>query len=281
MNRSLLLSLSLNALVLPVAGWMLWQQPQPSVAPLTSPEPKSAATPAMASDSSSPFHWSQIESPDYPTFIANLRGIGCPEHTIRHLVDGELRLILAEKLAAQASPQANIAQPTFDQLEAERLALLDHLLQPASSPHPLPAPASSTASANGPDSTHTAPAAPAPPAAASSPPVLTEVIPAAFLLGDAEGGISDGQLSTVVTDSRLSPEDADQLNRLRQDFKTAVLPDGQSADSPDSREYFRRWRRAQQDSDDRFSSLYGGDALNALHRQQLLKASQASAPAGN
>ncbi len=281
MNRSLLLSLSLNALVLPVAGWMLWQQPQPSVAPLTSPEPKSAATPAVASDSSSPFHWSQIESPDYPTFIANLRGIGCPEHTIRHLVDGELQLILAEKLAAQASPQANVSQPTFDQLEAERLALLDHLLQPAASPSPLPAPATGTATASADGTGSTPTAAPTANAAASPPPALTESIPAAFLVGDAEGGISDGQLSTIVTDSRLSPEDADQLNRLRQDFKAAVLPDGPSAAAPDSRDYFRRWRRAQRESDDRFSSLYGGDALNALHRQQLLQASQAAAPAGN
>ena len=276
MNRSLLLSISLNAVVLLVAGWMLWQQPQPSVATVTSPEPKPAATPAVASDSPPPFHWSQIESPDYPTFIANLRRIGCPEHTIRHLVDGELQLILAEKLAAQASPQANVSQPTFDQLEAERLALLDHLLQPAASPHPLhaPAPATGTASADDPGSTPAAPAA-------SSTPVLTESIPAAFLVGDAEGGISDGQLSTVVTDSRLSPEDTDQLNRLRKDFEAAVLPDGQSAASPDSREYFRRWRRAQQDSDDRFSSLYGGDALDALHRQRLLQTSQAAAPSGN
>ena len=278
MNRSLLLSLSLNALVLPIAGWMLWQQPQPSVAPLTSsPEPKSAATPAEASDSR-PFHWSQIESPDYPTFIANLRGIGCPEHTIRLLVDGELQLILAEKLAAQTSPQANISQPTFDQLEAEHLALLDHLLAPPASVSPLPAPAKGTATASAEETGSTPAAAPA---AASSPPALTESIPAAFLVGDAEGSITDGQLSTVVTDSRLSPEDADQLNRLRQDFKAAVLPDGPSAAAPDSRDYFRRWRRAQRESDDRFSSLYGGDALNALHRQQLLQASQAAAPAGN
>jgi hypothetical protein len=277
MNRTLLLSLSLNALVLPVAGWMLWQQPQPSVAPLTSPEPKSAAAPAVPSDSSLPFHWSQIESPDYPTFIANLRGIGCPEHTIRLIVDGELQLILAEKLAAQASPQANISQPAFDQLEAEHLALLDHLLQPPAPVSPLPASATGTATASAEDTGST----PAATAAASPPPALTESIPAAFLVGDAEGGISDGQLSTVVTDSRLSAEDAAQINKLRQDFGAAVLPDGTSAPAPNSRDYTDRWRQAQRDSDDRFSSLYGGDALDALYRQQLLKASQAAAPAGN
>jgi hypothetical protein len=101
------------------------------------------------------------------------------------------------------------------------------------------------------------------------------------LVGDAEGGISDGQLSTVVTDSRLSAEDAAQINKLRQDFGAAVLPDGTSAPAPNSRDYTDRWRQAQRDSDDRFSSLYGGDALDALYRQQLLKASQAAAPAGN
>lgn len=198
-------------------------------------------------------------------------------------MDGELQLILAEKLAAQSSPQANISQPTFDQLEAEHLALLDHLLAPPASVSPLSAPATATASVDGNGSTPTAAptAAPTANAAASSTPTLTESIPAAFLVGDAEGGISDGQLSTVVTDSRLSPEDATQINKLRQDFGAAVLPDGQAAASPGSPEYFRRWRRAQQESDDRFSSLYGGDALDALYRQKLLKASQASAPAGN
>ena len=37
-----------------------------------------------------PFHWSQIESGDYETYVKNLRNIGCPEETIRDLVKQDL-----------------------------------------------------------------------------------------------------------------------------------------------------------------------------------------------
>src|SRR3569623_2104048 len=30
--------------------------------------------------------WSHVESPDYATYIANLRSIGCPEQTIRDII---------------------------------------------------------------------------------------------------------------------------------------------------------------------------------------------------
>ena len=40
--------------------------------------------------SPSAFHWSQIESPDYATFIANLRNIGCPETTIRDIIAADI-----------------------------------------------------------------------------------------------------------------------------------------------------------------------------------------------
>src|SRR4051812_6817760 len=32
------------------------------------------------------FSWKEVESPDYPTYIANLRDIGCPEPTIRDII---------------------------------------------------------------------------------------------------------------------------------------------------------------------------------------------------
>src|SRR6516162_1933421 len=32
------------------------------------------------------FSWRDVESPDYPVYIANLRAIGCPEQTIRDLI---------------------------------------------------------------------------------------------------------------------------------------------------------------------------------------------------
>src|SRR5687767_1019026 len=36
------------------------------------------------------FQWALIESEDYPTYIHNLRTIGCPEKTIRDIIAGEV-----------------------------------------------------------------------------------------------------------------------------------------------------------------------------------------------
>ena len=36
--------------------------------------------------SAPPFNWRQIESPDYKTYIANLKGVQCPAATIRDII---------------------------------------------------------------------------------------------------------------------------------------------------------------------------------------------------
>src|SRR4030095_7552909 len=36
------------------------------------------------------FHWSQIEAADYPTYIRNLRRIGCPEETILDIITADV-----------------------------------------------------------------------------------------------------------------------------------------------------------------------------------------------
>lgn len=43
------------------------------------------------------FRWNQLESPDYPVYIANLRSIGCPEETIKDIVLAELNKLYASK----------------------------------------------------------------------------------------------------------------------------------------------------------------------------------------
>lgn len=46
------------------------------------------------------FSWSQLESSDFQQYMANLRGIGCPEETIRDLVIAEVNKLYAPKFAA-------------------------------------------------------------------------------------------------------------------------------------------------------------------------------------
>src|SRR5437899_11283857 len=43
------------------------------------------------------FHWREIESADYRTYIANLRKIGCPEATIRDIILTDGLKLFAER----------------------------------------------------------------------------------------------------------------------------------------------------------------------------------------
>jgi hypothetical protein len=89
------------------------------------------------------FTWAEVESPDYPTYIANLRGIGCPEQTIRDIIIAEVNGLFAKRLATElitpdqqwwrSEPDTNVvrlaAQKAQD-LENERRGLLTKLLGP-------------------------------------------------------------------------------------------------------------------------------------------------------
>ena len=43
------------------------------------------------------FHWRQVESTDYRTYIANLRKIGCPEATIKDIILTDIMRLFAER----------------------------------------------------------------------------------------------------------------------------------------------------------------------------------------
>src|SRR5262245_17674530 len=89
------------------------------------------------------FSWQELESSDYPTYIANLRAIGCPEQTIRDIIIAEVNGLYARKRAAElvtpqqqwwrSEPDTNVVQAAAEKarvLEEERRALLARLLGP-------------------------------------------------------------------------------------------------------------------------------------------------------
>ncbi len=43
------------------------------------------------------FHWSQLESTNYRVYIANLRGVGCPESTIKDIIITDVMRLYAQK----------------------------------------------------------------------------------------------------------------------------------------------------------------------------------------
>ena len=87
------------------------------------------------------FSWREIESPDYTTYIVNLRDVGCPEQTIRDIIIADVNALYARKRAIdivtpeqqwwRSEPDESVLQVAaqkMGELEDERRALLGRLL---------------------------------------------------------------------------------------------------------------------------------------------------------
>ena len=87
------------------------------------------------------FSWREVESADYPTYVANLRDIGCPEQTIRDIIIADINTLFARKLATElvtpqqqwwrSEPDTNVMQIAAEKarlLDQERRAMLARLL---------------------------------------------------------------------------------------------------------------------------------------------------------
>lgn len=77
-----------------------------------------------------PFRWSQLESPDYRTYVKNLRNIGCPEPTLRAIVTADMdakywrRGDDLEKKLGQISQGSWVVQlSSFDEAQALKAEL--------------------------------------------------------------------------------------------------------------------------------------------------------------
>ena len=87
------------------------------------------------------FTWQEVESDDYPTYIANLRDISCPEQTIRDLIIADVNALYTRKRALEietpgqqwwrSEPDTNVvrrAAAKSRELDEERRELLARLL---------------------------------------------------------------------------------------------------------------------------------------------------------
>lgn len=87
------------------------------------------------------FSWQQIEAADYPTYIANLRAIGCPESTIRDIIIADVNHLYARKRVSEKpvvndqwwkyEPDLSFIESEakrFEALEREKRILLTQLL---------------------------------------------------------------------------------------------------------------------------------------------------------
>src|SRR5206468_7856792 len=92
----------------------------PALAPAASPAIPHSLTPdAPSAAGSGQFHWGQLESEDYKTYIARLRTIGCPEQTIRDIIIADLDELMARTVQAIYGRKKN---PNYWESEEEELA---------------------------------------------------------------------------------------------------------------------------------------------------------------
>lgn len=134
------ISLGVNILL---AVACLWVSRQAGRAPVTPPATETVAGPGKTNVviRRQFFTWHEVESSDYPTYIANLRDIGCPEQTIRDIIIADVNALYSKKLGAEvvtpsqqwwrSEPDASVVHAAMEKarsLEDERRALLTRLL---------------------------------------------------------------------------------------------------------------------------------------------------------
>ena len=81
------------------------------------------------------FHWGQLESPDYRIYLANLRGIGCPETTVRDILIADVNELFNARVKALVDEVSGqfwhylIHEKDFEKLindKGQQLRELDH-----------------------------------------------------------------------------------------------------------------------------------------------------------
>ena len=134
MKARVLLALSLTV-NFGLLGWLGLQlnhrfKPPPNpviegVTRIVSPAgPEPSPTPEASAPVRPPeFRWSQIEAEDYPTYITNLRTIGCPEKTIRDIILADLEKLYQSRLEATRQTHNRQFWHTAEQHEKVRIEL--------------------------------------------------------------------------------------------------------------------------------------------------------------
>jgi hypothetical protein len=235
----LVASLFLNVAL---AGALLWllrsQLAEPAQVPLTV---------AVQTSSAAGFRWSQLESEDYPTYISNLRGIGCPEQTIREIITADLDDLFAPRRqpllfrlgsSTASAPERKEAETRLRSLRQEEAALLRELFG-------LPEVTNAVGAASTPGQR---------PLRAPHPEIESTNVemPLVFQAVD----------TNRIT---LSAEDIQTIDRVRQSF-LADLGTNRDVSSP---EYLHRWQKAQLQADNLLDAMLGRQAL--LQYQQAVQ----------
>jgi len=259
-KRILAVSIVANLVLLGAGGYLLTQRPalpEASTDIVVQTPPQSTPPPQVtpAAPQTVRFDWSQVESPDYRTYITNLRGIRCPQQTIFDIVTADIAALYDQKrsdLKTKEMDPVRFAQAA-EKLQQEKSDLLVSLFGAKDVPSAGGAqPGTSTDANSGPE------------------------------------GISQGKYNRkpppqeqpiLIPLALLPPEPAIALNadqkaaweNICQDFIQEIGGPNQNPNDP---EYRRRWAKAQPAFDERFKAAFGQDEFVRLQ----IRLSQEMAP---
>ena len=248
------------------------------------------------------FHWRQIDSADFPTFVSNLRSIGCPESIIRDILKGELTEIYAEKEKAamvpavqnevRPNPSSAVSAGTLPrqnvlEVRAERDQTLAALLAPAGAAKLTDSPAirdgkpAAIAPANlGSPQNMVQPQA----VQQTETPMPVYPVFASHVLGSTNSGSASPKSGTETNETGASPTAAPvsaaeqmALEKIQNDFVQAV---GGADQDPTDPAYLEKWKAAQQMSDDQYKKFFGGRAYVRRQMEDVRRAALERAAAG-
>jgi len=72
-----------------------------------------AAPPAATMAAPKPFHWSELETGDYASYVRNLRSIGCPEWTLRAIVSADVQVVYADRIKDLEKELSNLRNSSW------------------------------------------------------------------------------------------------------------------------------------------------------------------------
>jgi len=189
-----------------------------------------------------PFRWGQLESTDYHIYVANLRGIGCPEQTIRDIITADVDSVFA---AHRQNLTNAVSGPQLQNGLVELGRQEDLFLLALLGPQPGKTLDASTQFA--------ASSAPARNLRARSP----DSVPSVPLV------LQNVDLSSL----KLNASELQTVDDLRQKFLQQVG----STQDPDDPAYRERWLKAQHECDDLLRGMLG---TQTYMDYQVLAASQ-------
>ncbi|QIF05761.1 hypothetical protein [Roseimicrobium sp. ORNL1] len=242
--------------------------PAPTPAPAT---PLAVQPTAPALSTAGKFQWSQLEAADYPTYISRLRGVACPEGTIKDIISGELRAELAPKRAdlerrilrsSDWSPPRGVSRQEYfaaqiRKLEREIELAVSKLMQSAPG---LESPAVAEGQSQMQDAT---------------PPVRYPAAMEDLSFQDitpAEPGqkVRPGEQFKYIAPGvvEASPEQLASLHQIQEKFVQDLGGPNQDVEDP---QYEQNWRAAQWKADQLLRARHGWAAHNNLTRAAIMK----------